>query len=88
MIQLQKGGKYYYWEHIRDEEIWWIRWIQHFATFTFYDLVFGCHLNRTSDEAIENSKQFSHIQQQRFRTPLQRGLWKIHSRHVKGIATK
>ena len=83
-----QGGKYYYWEHIRDQEVWWIRWIQHLATFTFYDTVFGCHLNRTSDKLIKDDKTFSSIEQQFFRTPLQRGLWKIHSFHVKGVATK
>jgi ubiquinone/menaquinone biosynthesis C-methylase UbiE len=85
---IKKGGKYYYWEHIREREIWWILFCQHLFSYTFYDLVFGCQLNRKSDEVIQNYKGFAKIEQQHFRTPLCTGVWSFHSSHVKGIATK
>lgn len=89
---LAPGGKYYYWEHIREAEYMWVLFVQHLASYTFYDLVFGCQLNRKSDEIIKRNKVgFSSIDQQRFRTPQKGGLHAIlifHSAHVKGIATK
>jgi ubiquinone/menaquinone biosynthesis C-methylase UbiE len=85
---IKKGGKYYYWEHIREREIMWILFCQHLFSYTFYDLVFGCQLNRKSDEVIQNYKGFSDVDQQLFRTPLCTGVWSFHSSHVKGIATK
>ncbi|XP_046656753.1 thiol S-methyltransferase METTL7B-like [Daphnia pulicaria] len=88
---LVPGGKYYYWEHIREAEYKSVLFVQHLFSYTFYDLVFGCKLNRTSDEVIKNDKGFSQVDQQRFRTPLKGGLYAIliiHSSHVKGIATK
>jgi ubiquinone/menaquinone biosynthesis C-methylase UbiE len=91
MINLNKGGKYYYWEHIREAEYKSVLFVQHLFSHTFYDLIFGCKLNRKSDEIIQNHKGFSQIDQQRFRTPLKGGLYAIliiHSSHVKGIATK
>ena len=65
--------------------------VQHLFSYTFYDLVFGCQLNRKSDEVIKNYKGFAKIEQQNFRTPLKGGIYAIliiHSSHVKGIATK
>ncbi|XP_046634722.1 methyltransferase-like protein 7A isoform X2 [Daphnia pulicaria] len=86
---LAPGGKYYYWEHIREFKHFWIRLVQHLATYTFYDLVFGCSLNRRSDEIIKANKTgYSSVEQQRFRTPFSNKLFVFHSAHVKGIATK
>ena len=91
-MNLLQGGKYYYWEHIREKEYFWVLFIQHLASYTFYDLVFGCRLNRKSDEIIKANKAgFSHIDQQLFRTPQKGGMQAIcifHSSHLKGIATK
>ncbi|XP_057380591.1 N6-adenosine-methyltransferase TMT1A-like [Daphnia carinata] len=92
---LAPGGKYYFWEHILEGEYWWVRMIQHIASHRIcpYQFVFaGCKLNRKSDEIIKrNGVGFSHIDQQRFRTPQKGGLQAIlifHSSHLKGIATK
>jgi hypothetical protein len=91
-MNLLQGGKYYYWEHIREKEYFWVLFIQHLASYTFYDLVFGCRLNRKSDEIIKANKAgFSNIDQQLFRTPQKGGMQAIcifHSSHLKGIATK
>jgi len=88
---LAPGGKYYYWEHIIEREFKSVLFVQHLFSYTFYDLVFGCQLNRKSDEVIKNYKGFAKIEQQNFRTPLKGGFYAIliiHSSHVKGIATK
>ncbi|KAK4006057.1 Methyltransferase 7B-like protein [Daphnia magna] len=89
---LAPGGKYYYWEHIREYKYFWVLFVQHLLSYTVYDLIFGCRLNRKSDEVIKANKcGFSSIEQQRFRTPLEPGfdqLCVFHSAHVKGIATK
>ena len=91
-MNLLQGGKYYYWEHIREKEYFWVLFIQHLASYTFYDLVFGCRLNRESDEIIKANKAgFSKIEHERFRTPPEKGyeyLSYFHSAHAKGIATK
>ena len=65
--------------------------IQHLFSYTFYDIVFGCKLNRKSDEIIKSFDGFAKVEQEHFRTPLKSGLYAIliiHSSHVKGIATK
>ncbi|XP_057380511.1 N6-adenosine-methyltransferase TMT1A-like [Daphnia carinata] len=89
---LVPGGKYYYWEHIRDYDNFWVRFVQNLLSYTTHDLVFGCRLNRKTDEVIKANKcGFSSVEQKRFRTPLQPGFGQlrvIHSAHVKGIATK
>ena len=87
-----KGGKYYYWEHILETEWKFVRMIQHLFSYTFYDIVFGCQLNRKSDEIIKSFNGFSKVEQERFRTPLLSGLYHaffiIHNAHVRGVATK
>ncbi|XP_046634719.1 thiol S-methyltransferase METTL7B-like [Daphnia pulicaria] len=89
---LAPGGKYFYWEHIRDFEYGWVAFIQDLFTYTFHDLVFGCCLNRTSDQVIAANKcGFSKIEQQRIKTPLKKGfhsLYIIVASVVIGIATK
>ena len=86
-----QGGKYYYWEHIREREFRSVLMIQHLFSYTFYDIVFGCQLNRKSDEIIQSFDGFSKVEQELFRTPLEGGIDAIliiHSSHVKGVATK
>ncbi|EFX66427.1 hypothetical protein DAPPUDRAFT_64689, partial [Daphnia pulex] len=89
---LAPGGKYYYWEHVLDPENIWARLGQHLASYTYYDLLFGCQLNRKSGEIVKANKAgYSHIEHQRFRTPPEKGfefLSFFHSAHAKGIATK
>lgn len=66
--------------------------IQHLFSYTFFDICFGCQLNRQSDEIIKSFDGFSKVKQERFRTPLSGGLMDaifiLHSSHVKGVATK
>ncbi|KAI9554761.1 hypothetical protein GHT06_020038 [Daphnia sinensis] len=89
---LAPGGKYYYWEHIREYQYSWVLFIQHLLTLTIHGYIFRCSLVNRSDELIKANKcGFSSVEQQRFRTPLGPGIDKLaifHSAHAKGIATK
>ncbi|KAI9554759.1 hypothetical protein GHT06_020035 [Daphnia sinensis] len=89
---LAPGGKYYFWEHIREYQYLWVLFVQHLLSYTIVDFLFGCRLNRKIDEVIKANKcDFSGIEQKRFRIPLKPGSlirFIFHSAHVKGIATK
>lgn len=83
---LAPGGKYYYWEHIIDYKYKMVELVQHLFSYTFYDMVFGCQLNRKSDQSIKADQGFAKVEQELFRTPLPYWIFVIHQSHVKGIA--
>ncbi|XP_032784993.2 methyltransferase-like protein 7A [Daphnia magna] len=89
---LAKGGKFYYWEHVHDAPGTWLHFVQNLLTYTVWDLIFGCHLNRNIDDVVaEDVNLFSHVDQKRFDIPLSKdgwSAWKLVRVHVMGVATK
>lgn len=84
---LAPGGKFYYWEHVRDRPGTWLNAAQTML-FRVWLVLFDHHLNRDVDVIIEANHGFSVVRQKRFDIPSQQGVFKLIKVHVMGVATK
>lgn len=83
---LQRGGKFYFVEHIAAPRATWLCRSQHAVKPLWKWLSDGCHPDRQTDAAIADAG-FETVEMERFRIPL-RIAPPIFSPHIAGVAVK